>query len=87
MAPKPNKKPETEVVFSNTSSNTYKYQDTWRATMLDSLWLFTLQLLSAGGSGAIAKTAVAPLERAKVGDAALHTPMPPSLHMAAGHQT
>ena len=42
------------------------YKEPWTATIWDHLGLFSLQLASAGGSGAIAKTAVAPLERVKV---------------------
>ena len=38
----------------------------WTATIWDYLTEFSVQLLVAGGSGAIAKTAVAPLERVKV---------------------
>lgn len=38
----------------------------WAATVWDTLKLFSLQLGTLGGSSAIAKTAVAPLERVKV---------------------
>jgi hypothetical protein len=41
-------------------------QESWAATFLDNARQFGVQLVCAGGSGAIAKTAVAPLERAKV---------------------
>jgi len=41
-------------------------QESWAATLLDNARQFGTQLACAGGSGAIAKTAVAPLERAKV---------------------
>jgi hypothetical protein len=54
-------------------------QESWAAVLLENARQFGVQLVCAGGSGAIAKTAVAPLERAKVrpaagGAAALLTP-------------
>lgn len=42
------------------------YEDRWEASAIETMRLFTIQLLCAGGSGAIAKTAVAPLERVKI---------------------
>lgn len=41
-------------------------QESWAAAFLDNARQFSVQLVCAGGSGAMAKTAVAPLERAKV---------------------
>ncbi|KAI8463414.1 MAG: mitochondrial carrier domain-containing protein [Monoraphidium minutum] len=41
-------------------------QESWAARFLDNARQFSVQLVCAGGSGAIAKTAVAPLERAKI---------------------
>lgn len=42
------------------------YKEPWTASLWDSMQRFSVQLASAGGSGALAKTAVAPLERVKV---------------------
>ena len=42
------------------------YKEPWTATVWDQLNQFSLQLAVVGGSGALAKTAVAPLERVKV---------------------
>lgn len=42
-------------------------QESWAVNFLENTRQFGVQLICAGGSGAIAKTAVAPLERAKVG--------------------
>ena len=42
------------------------HRQPWTATIWDYLTEFSVQLLVAGGSGAIAKTTVAPLERVKV---------------------
>lgn len=42
------------------------YQDAWEASALETMRQLTITLLCAGGSGALAKTAVAPLERVKV---------------------
>lgn len=44
----------------------YLYRDPWAARALYNLHGFSVQLLINGGSGAIARTAVAPLERAKI---------------------
>ena len=44
----------------------YRFKEPWTVLALDNLRGFALQLACAGGSGAIAKTAVAPLERVKV---------------------
>ena len=44
----------------------YRYQEPWTAALFDNARALSLQLVCAGGSGAIAKTAVAPLERVKV---------------------
>lgn len=41
-------------------------QETWSAGAFDSLKLFSLHLTAIGGSGAAARTVVAPLERIKV---------------------
>lgn len=43
------------------------YKEPWTASLWEGLLRFSVQLASAGGSGALAKTAVAPLERIKVG--------------------
>ena len=42
------------------------YKEPWTATVWDQLNQFSLQLAVVGGSGALAKTAMAPLERVKV---------------------
>ena len=42
------------------------YMPHWTTRVFDSTKLFSVQLLTLGGSGALAKTAVAPLERVKV---------------------
>lgn len=42
------------------------YKEPWTATWVDMFYRFSMQLASAGGSGAIARTAVAPLDRVKV---------------------
>ena len=42
------------------------YKEPWTTTVWDSLRLYSAQLATAGGSAAIAKTAVYPLERIKV---------------------
>ena len=42
------------------------YKEPWTASLWDGLQRFSVQLASAGGSGALAKTAFAPLERVKV---------------------
>jgi hypothetical protein len=49
-----------------TAAPTYRFKEPWTATLVDNLRSFGIQLVCAGGSGAIAKTAVAPLERVKV---------------------
>lgn len=41
------------------------FKQPWTASLYDQLRLFSVQLLCSGGSGALAKTAVAPLERIK----------------------
>ena len=41
-------------------------QEPWSAVLWDALRLFSLHALCLGGSGALAKTAVAPLDRIKV---------------------
>ncbi|KIY92022.1 hypothetical protein MNEG_15940, partial [Monoraphidium neglectum] len=43
----------------------WNQQDAWAAALFDNARQFGVQLVCAGGSGAIAKTMVAPLERAK----------------------
>lgn len=52
------------------------YTPHWTTRAFDSAKLFSIQFLTVGGSGAIAKTAVAPLERVKVPLAAPF-PQPP----------
>ena len=42
------------------------FQEPWSASAWDSLRLFSLHLVAIGGSGALARTALAPLERIKV---------------------
>jgi hypothetical protein len=42
------------------------HRQPWTATIWDYLTEFSVQLAVTGGSGAIAKTTVAPLERVKV---------------------
>jgi hypothetical protein len=44
----------------------YRFKEPWTVLALDNIQGFLIQLACAGGSGAIAKTAVAPLERVKV---------------------
>ena len=41
------------------------YKEPWTATVWDNVKLYSLQLAAVGGSGAFAKSAVAPLERVK----------------------
>lgn len=55
------------VPSTSASASGVLYEDSWEVSALETARLFTVQLLCAGGSGAIAKTAVAPLERVKVG--------------------
>lgn len=42
------------------------FQEPWSASAWDNLRLFSLHLVAIGGSGALARTALAPLERIKV---------------------
>lgn len=42
------------------------YTPHWTTRAFDTAKLFSMQLITVGGSGAVAKTAVAPLERVKV---------------------
>lgn len=49
----------------------YKFREPWTVLAMDNIQGFLIQLACAGGSGAIAKTAVAPLERVKVPELAL----------------
>jgi hypothetical protein len=44
----------------------YKFKEPWTVLALDNIQGFLIQLACGGGAGAIAKTAVAPLERVKV---------------------
>lgn len=53
------------VIDKNPQAN-YRFKEPWTSLALDNLRGFSVQLACAGGSGAIAKTAVAPLERVKV---------------------
>lgn len=48
----------------------YKFKEPWTVLALDNIQGFLIQLACGGGAGAIAKTAVAPLERVKVSMAA-----------------
>jgi hypothetical protein len=50
----------------NNPHTNYRHKEPWTSLALDNLHGFAIQLACAGGSGAIAKTAVAPLERVKV---------------------
>ena len=50
---------------TSNNSPTFTRNEPWTATYFDNLKLFSVQLACAGGSSAIAKTAVAPLERVK----------------------
>ncbi len=53
--------------FSAPSHRPHRYyREPWSATLLDQAKLFASHLLCVAGSGALAKTAVAPLERIKV---------------------
>ena len=68
-----------------TAAPTYRFKEPWTATLVDNVRSFGIQLVCAGGSGAIAKTAVAPLERVKVsGEILEHMhrchKMPPARH-------
>lgn len=64
-----NKKGPTEtvdfVIDTNPQAN-YRFKEPWTSLVVDNVRGFSVQLACAGGSGAIAKTAVAPLERVKV---------------------
>lgn len=42
------------------------YKEPWTASLFEHFYRFSLDLASTGASAAIAKTAIAPLERAKV---------------------
>lgn len=57
------------VIDSRPQAN-FRFKEPWTSLALDNLRGFSIQLACAGGSGAIAKTAVAPLERVKVSQAA-----------------
>uniref|UniRef100_A0A383VTZ2 ADP,ATP carrier protein n=1 Tax=Tetradesmus obliquus TaxID=3088 RepID=A0A383VTZ2_TETOB len=59
-------KAEFEFPIDNNPHTNYRHQEPWTALALDNLHGFAIQLACAGGSGAIAKTAVAPLERVKI---------------------
>lgn len=60
------KDPSTSFLAESTPPSSYRFKQHWGPAFLDTLWSFSIQLVCAGGSGAIAKTAVAPLERVKV---------------------
>ena len=62
---KPGAEPQPRVGKLNKSPN-IAFKEPWTAALYDQLRLFSVQLLCSGGSGALAKTAVAPLERIKV---------------------
>lgn len=53
------------VIETNPQAN-YRFKEPWTSLAIDNLRGFSVQLACAGGSGAIAKTVVAPLERVKV---------------------
>lgn len=61
-----------------TPPSSYKFKQHWGPAFLDNMWRFSIQLVCAGGSGALAKTAVAPLERVKVS-----TSLPMPMHLPA----
>ena len=42
------------------------YKEPWTASLFENFYRFSLDLASTGASAAIAKTSIAPLERAKV---------------------
>lgn len=62
---KPGAEPQPRVGKLNKSPNV-AFKEPWTAALYDQLRLFSVQLLCSGGSGALAKTAVAPLERIKI---------------------
>lgn len=61
------KSSSSDVFLEPAAQHHYKFKEPWTVLALDSIQGFLVQLACAGGSGAIAKTAVAPLERVKVG--------------------
>jgi hypothetical protein len=69
---KPEPPTAAEFTIDTDPNVNYRIKEPWTALALDNLRGFSVQLACAGGSGAIAKTAVAPLERAKVRGARQH---------------
>mmetsp|Transcript_7148 Transcript_7148/g.17156 ORF Transcript_7148/g.17156 Transcript_7148/m.17156 type:complete len:108 (+) Transcript_7148:114-437(+) len=62
---------------TSTSLSAGNYSPHWTARAADNTKLFLIQLLTIGGSGALAKTAVAPLDRVKL--------LMQVQHMSSGH--
>lgn len=69
-------RPSTSLPFPlEPTPTTYRFKEPWTATLADNVRALGIQMVCAGGSGAIAKTAVAPLERVKVGWGAAGRPI------------
>lgn len=69
---KPDSKANSSDFFTEPASQPhYRFKEPWTVLALDNIQGFLIQLACAGGSGAIAKTAVAPLERVKVSRACI----------------
>jgi hypothetical protein len=60
------KSSSSDVFLEPAAQHHYKFKEPWTVLALDNIQGFLIQLACAGGSGAIAKTTVAPLERVKV---------------------
>lgn len=58
--------PLPKARFNNAGGVQNAFKEHWTSSLGDHLKSFTVQLCSAGGSGALAKTVVAPLERVKI---------------------
>eukprot|EP00877_Chromochloris_zofingiensis_P005931 jgi/Chrzof1/1591/Cz10g13190.t1 len=58
--------PDTLYTPDSSPDPSIKFKEPWTVSVVDNLRSFGTQLVCAGGSGAIAKTAVAPLERIKI---------------------
>ena len=80
---KPGKPDQSELPFSaeSTPPSSIRFKSHWGPEFLDTAWRFSIQLTCAGGSGALAKTAVAPLERVKVCGALTPSSPSPASHM------